>query len=125
MVYKGHVENGVIVLDEPAEMPEGMQVRVDFEPLADQERPRGPQSFRQRYADVVGKAKGLPEDAAMNHDHYLYGAPKRRILYSPTRPCMSPRSIPGTPCTKPPWPRVRRVFPFLDPLGEKNRFSVG
>ena len=77
MTYKGHVENGVIVLDEPVEMPEGTQVRVDFEPPAEQERPRSPQSFRQRYAEVVGKARGLPEDAASNHDHYLYGASKK------------------------------------------------
>ena len=25
----------------------------------------------------AGRAVGLPEDAALNHDHYLYGAPKR------------------------------------------------
>ena len=25
----------------------------------------------------VGKAQGLPEDAAHNHDHYLYGLPKK------------------------------------------------
>lgn len=77
MTYKGHVENGVIVLDEPVEMTEGMQVRVDFESSADREHPQRSQSFRQRYAEVVGKGRGLPEDAAANHDHYLNGAPKR------------------------------------------------
>ena len=77
MTYKGHVKNGVIVLDDAVDMPEGMQVRVDFEAPADHEQPRCLQSFRQRYAEVVGKARGLPEDAAANHDHYLYGAPKR------------------------------------------------
>jgi hypothetical protein len=25
----------------------------------------------------AGKAEGLPEDAAAQHDHYLYAAPKR------------------------------------------------
>ena len=74
MTYKGHVKNGVIVLDDPVEMPEGTQVRVDFDTPAAHQRP---QSFRQRYAEVIGKAEGLPEDAAANHDHYLYGAPKR------------------------------------------------
>lgn len=33
------------------------------------ERPGGSQSFRERYAEVLGKAEGLPEDAAPNHDH--------------------------------------------------------
>lgn len=28
MIYKGHVENGVIVLDEPAGLPEGCEVEV-------------------------------------------------------------------------------------------------
>ncbi len=27
--------------------------------------------------DFVGKAEGLPPDLAVNHDHYLYGLPKR------------------------------------------------
>ena len=26
---------------------------------------------------LAGRAKGLPADAARNHDHYLYGTPKR------------------------------------------------
>ena len=30
------------------------------------------------FKDVIGKAKGLPADSADNHDHYLYGVPKRR-----------------------------------------------
>ena len=34
MTYRGHVENGVVVLDEPAELPEGAIVRVA---LADEE----------------------------------------------------------------------------------------
>ena len=36
-----------------------------------------PLSFRERYAAIIGKAKGLPEDAAENHDHYLYGLPRK------------------------------------------------
>ncbi len=32
MTYKGHVENGVIVLDDPAELHDGMQVWIDLQP---------------------------------------------------------------------------------------------
>jgi hypothetical protein len=36
---------------------------------------------KERLADfllrVAGTAEGLPEDMAKNHDHYLYGMPKR------------------------------------------------
>jgi hypothetical protein len=28
----------------------------------------------------AGRAVGLPEDAAISHDHYLYGAPKKPVF---------------------------------------------
>lgn len=31
----------------------------------------------QALAELAGTAEGLPEDYALNHDHYLYGAAKR------------------------------------------------
>ena len=48
MTYRGHVENGVIVLDEPAELPEGAPVRVE---LAEKgSRP----TLADRLRDVIG-----------------------------------------------------------------------
>ncbi len=77
MVYKGHVVNGAIVLDESVTLPEGTAVRIE---LAEAPPPpdgnSGP-SFTERFADFIGKAEGLPEDAAENLDHYLYGTPRR------------------------------------------------
>ena len=35
-------------------------------------------SIYERLKDFVGKAEGLPPDMSVNHDHYLYGVPKRR-----------------------------------------------
>lgn len=32
MTYRGHIENGRIVLDEPAKLPEGTRVTVHVEP---------------------------------------------------------------------------------------------
>ena len=32
MPYKGHVENGVIVIDEPAPIREGLEVRIEIVP---------------------------------------------------------------------------------------------
>jgi hypothetical protein len=34
-------------------------------------------SFQELMEDLAGKAEGLPEDFAAQHDHYLYGVPKR------------------------------------------------
>jgi hypothetical protein len=42
------------------------------------ESPRhGKESLGDFVLRVAGKAEGLPADLAENHDHYLYGTPKR------------------------------------------------
>lgn len=76
MTYKGHVENGAIVLDDPVKLPEGAIIRFEIETALEQPKESIP-TLAERYADFIGKAVGLPEDAAENHDHYLYGLPKR------------------------------------------------
>jgi len=77
MTYRGHMENGVIVLNPPADLPEGIEVEVRVvgeggEPLAD-ETP----TLYEQLKDVIGIADGLPSDLARNHDHYLHGRPKK------------------------------------------------
>jgi hypothetical protein len=69
MMIRGHVENGVVVLDEPADLPEGANVEVSLG--SDQ-----PPTLWEMLMQYAGKAEGLPEDLAKNHDHYLYGTPK-------------------------------------------------
>jgi hypothetical protein len=79
MTYKGHVENGMVVLDDPVELPEGAAVSVAVLDFFDEHSPAddvGPTLY-DRLEPVVGKAKGLPPDAAANVHHYLYGTPKR------------------------------------------------
>jgi hypothetical protein len=78
MVFRGHVSGGMIVLDEPAPVPDGTPVEVTV--LANEgsiasttEAP----SLYERMKGFVGKAETLPEDAALQIDHYLYGLPKR------------------------------------------------
>ena len=71
MTYRGHVENGLVVLDEPASLPEGARVRVEPEE-AEREL-----TLAERLKDVAGILKGLPPDFAAQHDHYIHGTPKR------------------------------------------------
>ncbi|MCL4789411.1 MAG: hypothetical protein KJ070_21920 [Verrucomicrobia bacterium] len=72
MSYKGTVKNGVVVLDPPAELPEGTSVRVEPEP---------PPTVRDEDLDPAWRMDelagdtGIP-DLAVNLDHYLYGHPK-------------------------------------------------
>ena len=79
MVYRGHVKGGVVVLEPPAVLPEGVEVRVEVvppgieRPLLDEQG----KTLGQKLMKYAVRAVGLPEDSAVNHDHYLYGAPKR------------------------------------------------
>jgi hypothetical protein len=77
MVIRGHVENGAVVLDEEATLPEGAQVRVEVLPSLAQVAETEIPTLFDRLKPVIGKAQHLPADAADNVDHYLYGQPKR------------------------------------------------
>jgi hypothetical protein len=77
MVYRGHVQNGVVILDDPCPLPEGTEVQVNVPPRESPAPPRETASLFDRLASLVGAAEGLPPDLSANHDHYLYGTPKR------------------------------------------------
>lgn len=70
-----HVKNGRIELDEPAELPEGVALVVQF--ARDIETPDKGSTLLERMRGIVGIVNDLPEDMALNHDHYLHGAPKK------------------------------------------------
>jgi hypothetical protein len=72
MTYRGHIKNGVVVLEEGASLPGGTEVRVEPADLPEE----GP-TWAEVFEDVIGKAEGLPCDLARNHDHYLHGAPRK------------------------------------------------
>ncbi len=77
MVYRGHVRNGKIELDENASLPEGVQVRIEVVLADNSGRDKRGRSLYDRLKPFIGSAKGLPADASVNVDHYLYGHPKR------------------------------------------------
>jgi hypothetical protein len=79
MVYNGHVEKGVVVLDDPVTLPEGMKVQIAPAPTGLHAIPTDDKSetLGQKMLKHAGKAVGLPPDLAENHDHYLYGTPKK------------------------------------------------
>jgi len=78
MTYRGHVHNGQVVLDGPATLPEGASVRVDVVDPPEAARQAGDvPSLFERLKPIAGAATGLPPDASINVDHYLYGHPRR------------------------------------------------
>ena len=73
--YRGHVENGVIVLDDDAKLPEGMKVVVAT-PDVELEKLDPVFTIGDLAIDL-----GIP-DLARNIDHYLYGHPKVKTVGS-------------------------------------------
>jgi hypothetical protein len=83
MTARGKIKNGKVVLDDPNALPDGTEVEVrpakKRRPAAKTRKPKArPKTLAERLANVIGKATGLPPDAAANHDHYLYGVPKQQ-----------------------------------------------
>ena len=69
MTFKAHIKNGAIVLDEPMLLPEGTELQIQrVVPAA---------TLGELFQDVAGKGKNLPSDGSSQHDHYVYGTPKR------------------------------------------------
>jgi hypothetical protein len=67
----GHFDGQFIVLDEPVQLPVGQPLRIRVE-LVEPSPPR--------FAELLRLASDLPDappDLSVQHDHYLYGAPKR------------------------------------------------
>lgn len=68
MTIIGTVVAGKVLTDSPIPLPDGTRVTVEAAETRS--------SFLERHKNWVGMAD-LPEDAAHNHDHYLYGSDKR------------------------------------------------
>ncbi|MGD0094623.1 MAG: hypothetical protein ABSE73_32335 [Planctomycetota bacterium] len=80
MTYLGKVKGCAVVLERAPGLADGTEVRVELEAV------RRPRKHRDAKLDdlwdgllkLAGTVKGLPVDMAENHDHYLYGTPKRK-----------------------------------------------
>ncbi len=69
-----HFDGKVIVPDEPVDLAQGQQLRIRIE-VAD--------NRRNAFTDLADLAVDLPDappDLAHEHDHYLYGLPKKNDL---------------------------------------------
>jgi hypothetical protein len=75
MSYRGRIKGGVVVLDDPADLPEGAEVRVDLVTPSVSQMDAVPTLYEQ-LKEFVGTVQGLPEDFAQQHDHYIHGRPK-------------------------------------------------
>ena len=80
MTFLGHLQDGIVVLDSPPNLPNGTAVRVEIPETAVEvdliDEDDGP-TLLESLKPFIGVIKDMPPDMARNHDHYLYGTPKR------------------------------------------------
>ena len=70
------VENDTIKL--PMHVPDGTRVEITLPAESPADAPGGNGgTLYETLKDFIGKAEGLPEDFAAEHDHYIHGTPKR------------------------------------------------
>ncbi len=78
-ILNGRFKGGVVVLDDPADIPEGAAVRVEVlstnneSDLIDQQG----LTLGEKMLLYASKLTDLPVDLALNHDHYLHGNDKK------------------------------------------------
>lgn len=79
MTFTGHILDGKLVFDAPLPLPDGTPVRGELAARASFKAaaPDRPKTLAERWTGIAGMTVDLPEDAAAQHDHYLYGTPKR------------------------------------------------
>jgi hypothetical protein len=63
-------EEGAVVLPPDVDWPNGTKLQI--QPIQEQ-----PRTWADIMKDYTGIADDMPSDLAMNHDHYLHGAPKK------------------------------------------------
>ena len=86
MVYRGYIHQRKLIVEEPVELPDGTEVRVEIESpgavpaaasLGDGQRPI--EEVLAALAAGIPDAEWnkLPTDLSSQIDHYVYGLPKR------------------------------------------------
>jgi len=76
---KAHFDGKVFVPDEPVNVPTGQAVTVAVPHTSDSDRAseQGTLAELADWAETLPPLPDSPGDAAAQHDHYLYGTPKR------------------------------------------------
>ena len=75
MSFTATVENDCIKLPPGFHLPDGTRVAV--EPVTEGADQAELPTLFEVFEDFIGKAEGLPEDFAAEHNHYIHGTPKR------------------------------------------------
>lgn len=76
--FVGHSDGRVIIPDEPVSIPLDCALEITVQEVNGKLRARSSRDILLRIAEEAEAIGGdLPTDLAEQHDHYLYGTPKR------------------------------------------------
>jgi hypothetical protein len=78
--FRAHFDGQVLVPDEPVELPIGTPLMVSAAIRRPTNEPLGGTKPLAKLAKLLAEIPPNPDaapDAAIQHDHYLYGTPKR------------------------------------------------
>lgn len=71
---RAHFDGQVLVPEEPIDLPQGRVFRLVLE---EEEKPLAGLAALAEWAEGLPSDPESPRDGAAQHDHYLYGTPKR------------------------------------------------
>lgn len=71
MSFAGVMVDGRVEFADPVPLPNGTPVRVEPAAVPQADMPAVVPPLRERLKNVIGKAVGLPTDAAAGHDRYI------------------------------------------------------
>jgi hypothetical protein len=72
---RAHFDGKVLVPEGPVDLPTGRVLEIQVEDVED--KPAGILSELATWAATLPQDPKSPTDAAAQHDHYLYGTPKK------------------------------------------------
>ena len=76
VAIKGHYDGKVFVPDEPVDLPRNQSVILHVQATPAPTAPAGNGGFLKTLESLIGSVEA-PVDWAAEHDHYLYGTPRR------------------------------------------------
>ena len=81
MVIRGRVQNGVVVLESGASLPEGAEVTVEVRAASEATGETMSEEEHRRILEIMDRIAGLPDESpgdtfsGADHDKLLYGKP--------------------------------------------------
>lgn len=76
IAFNAHYDGRVIIPDEPIDLPPNQALVVHVETRGT-DKPPARESALTWLATNASESRDIPSDLSHQHDHYLYGAPKR------------------------------------------------